>query len=443
MRDTKETPPSILSGEAPEDIAQDIFAIARIQAVPALLDVLCDITGMGFAAVARVSDASWTLCAVKDKINFGLKVGDQLPLESTLCIESKRNGEPIIIDHASRDPRYCSHHTPRAYKLESYISVPIILSTDHYFGNLCAIDPAPAIVSAPPIGDIFKRFASLIAIQLANEDMIQRANSRLQAERAASELRELFIAEVGETFISPVRAIRDASDAIDSTANDRSALKGLATRIRTNALKMSSLLERMLDFSRPRHAAGLRPTPPPATRRTDDSLIDLTAAPSGRADRNDLDSMLMQRVGELRAHLGRYDMYALTITRWLEEKVPGDSSAATLTIGSRGAWIRNRLQLLAAPKAMLAEFEDINGQLVAVLTRQEISARNTASIASLRGSSVRPFPKQTGDRDWYDLLAASNEDVGNVIYAIEKNIMAVSALYLRLAAWAGQLSLLA
>lgn len=38
------------------DFQKDIDAVARIDAVPGILDVICRITGMGFAAVARVTD---------------------------------------------------------------------------------------------------------------------------------------------------------------------------------------------------------------------------------------------------------------------------------------------------------------------------------------------------------------------------------------------------
>src|SRR5580700_1550465 len=135
--------------ESAEEIARDIAAVNKLQAVPTLLEVLCETTGMRFAAVARVSDSTWTACVVKDGINFGLTAGGQLDIESTLCIESKRSNAPIVIERASTDPRYCNHPTPQLYKIESYVSVPIVLSNGRYFGNLCAVDPAPAKVGDP------------------------------------------------------------------------------------------------------------------------------------------------------------------------------------------------------------------------------------------------------------------------------------------------------
>jgi hypothetical protein len=49
------------------------------------------------------------------------------------------------------------------------VSVPIVLPNGRYFGNLCAIDPAPAKVADPKIINMFTRFAALIAMQLDGE----------------------------------------------------------------------------------------------------------------------------------------------------------------------------------------------------------------------------------------------------------------------------------
>lgn len=126
---------------------------------------------MGFAAIARVAEArvseeSWTVCAVLDTIGFGIAVGDQLHVNTTLCIESMTARAPIVIDHASRDPKYCNHPTRNNYNIESYISMPIILPNGQYFGNLFAIDRVPRMVSDSRAVFMFKRIAHVLATQL-------------------------------------------------------------------------------------------------------------------------------------------------------------------------------------------------------------------------------------------------------------------------------------
>ena len=103
-----------------------IAAIARIDAVPMILDVVCRTTGMGFAAVARVTEDRWVACNLLDRINFGLKPGGELKVETTLCHQIRQTGEPVIIDHVDRDLQYSQHRTPRLYGLQSYISMPIV-----------------------------------------------------------------------------------------------------------------------------------------------------------------------------------------------------------------------------------------------------------------------------------------------------------------------------
>lgn len=133
--------------DSPEAIASDIAAVSRVSAVPGILHFICERTLMGYAAVARVTDGTWTACAVQDNIGFGLGIGGQLDLKTTLCFESREALEPIVIDHFDEDDKYRGHHTSQIYKLQSYISVPITYPDGRYFGNLCAIDPRPRELS--------------------------------------------------------------------------------------------------------------------------------------------------------------------------------------------------------------------------------------------------------------------------------------------------------
>lgn len=149
---------------------------------------------MGYAAVARVTDAAWTACAVHDNIGFGLKTGGQLERHTTLCFESRKAHAPINVDRFSESAAYRGHHTPAIYRSESDISLPIITPSGEYFGNLCAIDPRPTKVSEPRVVRMFEVFANLIAMQLDSEQRQWTTEAQLKDERATSNLREQFIA---------------------------------------------------------------------------------------------------------------------------------------------------------------------------------------------------------------------------------------------------------
>jgi hypothetical protein len=62
-------------------IADDVAAIGRLDVIPKILEVACRSTGMGFAAVARVTEDRWVACAVRDEIAFGLGVAANWCLE--------------------------------------------------------------------------------------------------------------------------------------------------------------------------------------------------------------------------------------------------------------------------------------------------------------------------------------------------------------------------
>ncbi|MBA3773019.1 MAG: GAF domain-containing sensor histidine kinase [Ramlibacter sp.] len=242
--------------DSEEAIARDVAAVGRIGAVPALLRVVCQITGMGFAAVARVTESTWTACAVQDDIEFGIMPGDQLGAQTTLCIESRAARQPVVIDHASQDPVYCSHPTPRMYKIESYISVPIMLKDGSYFGNLCAFDPRPARVSDPKIVDMFILFAELISLQLESETRQLAAESALRNERATAELREQFIAVLGHDLRNPLMAVSATAELLEITAPN-AELAALGLRLQGVARRMSRLIDDVMDFARGRLGAGM------------------------------------------------------------------------------------------------------------------------------------------------------------------------------------------
>jgi len=120
----------------------DVAAIQRIPEVEAILAELCALTGMGFAAVARVTADRWIACQVLDKIEFGLDAGEELAIKTTICDEIRASGRGVHIDDVAADPEWRRHPTPALYGFRSYISWPILRGDGSFFGTLCAIDPA-------------------------------------------------------------------------------------------------------------------------------------------------------------------------------------------------------------------------------------------------------------------------------------------------------------
>ncbi len=245
------------------DVTADIEAVARIPAVPTILDVVCRVTGMGFAAVARVTSDRWIACSVRDEIAFGLKPGGELELETTICHEIRQSGEGVVIDHVAEDPLFAHHHTPAQYGFQSYISMPIVLRDGTFFGTLCAIDPRPAKLNNPATIGMFKLFADLIAFHLdstarleASEATLKISEANLLDARNAGELREQFIAVLGHDLRNPLASVSGGLRLLQREPTLSDKARGIATMMQDSVNRMAGLIDNLLDFARGRLGGG-------------------------------------------------------------------------------------------------------------------------------------------------------------------------------------------
>ncbi|MGH8416397.1 MAG: GAF domain-containing sensor histidine kinase [Pseudomonas sp.] len=236
--------------------AQDIASVAKIDAVPIILSMVKHVTGMRFAAVARVTDRRWVVCAVDDSIDFGLQPGGELVLESTICHEIRQKRQPVLFTHASEHPVYSLHHTPKTYQLESYASIPIVKANGEFFGTLCAIDTVPAHFDENAVLKTLTLFAQLIAMQLDLQQDLERSESALADATEAGRLREQFIAVLGHDLRTPLSAIRMSADLLETRLDDKRE-RSLASAIRKSSQRMGALIEDVLDFARGKLGGGI------------------------------------------------------------------------------------------------------------------------------------------------------------------------------------------
>ncbi|AVX90626.1 GAF domain-containing sensor histidine kinase [Pseudomonas sp. VE 196-7] len=236
--------------------AADIATIKRISAVPAILQVIRELTGLRFAAVARVTEESWTACAVLDQLDFGLQVGGELDVVTTLCHEIRAAHTSVVIDKASEDPLYRDHHTPRLYKFESYISVPVFRTDGRFFGTICALDPNPAQLKSSSIQSTMESFARMLALQIEAEENAQLTETALLQERETAELREQFIAVLGHDLRNPLFAISAGAEMLLRKHPDP-AIDVRVRNILGSAQRATRLVDDVLDFARGRLGKGI------------------------------------------------------------------------------------------------------------------------------------------------------------------------------------------
>lgn len=238
------------------DIEASVEAISRLSVVPRILDAVVRATGMRFAAVARVTDDRWTACAVRDDLGFGLKPGEDLILETTICNDIRSHRQPVVFGHASAHAVYSTHHTPKYYGLECYASVPIYTVEGDFFGTLCAIDSRPNVLDEEQLAAEMILYGELIASQLALEGRVANAERDLRTSRDEGVLREQFLAVVGHDLRSPLQAAGMAAETLaDMDLPPRAGR--LAKVITASAKRMTDLIDDIMDFARARLASGI------------------------------------------------------------------------------------------------------------------------------------------------------------------------------------------
>lgn len=236
-----------------QDVAADVAAVQDISAITSILKVVLQTTGMGFAAVARVTETQWVACQVLDPVGFGLKAGDELPIKTTLCDEVRSSREEIVIDEVAADPAYADHHTPQIYGLQSYISVPIFLEDDSFFGTLCAIDPRPTQLRDSTALEMCRLFATLIGRQIDG----QHNRARLAESLETAQLREQFIAVLGHDLRNPISALQAGTHLLGRQPQN-SASQSILAAMGETVERMTALVEDLLDLARGRVGGGIQ-----------------------------------------------------------------------------------------------------------------------------------------------------------------------------------------
>ncbi len=245
-------------------IERDIRTIQSIEAVPHIMKMLSDVTGLRFICVARVTEDNWTMCAVYDQVNFNLIPGDQLDIKTTFCSQVRKSTKAIVIEHAKKDDVYRQSEIPKMYGFESYFSFPIYNQNGDFFGTLCGLDPRPAVLKTDKIESQIKSFAELISRQMEVDDRLVAVETDLISEQAAAKLREQYIAILGHDLRTPLSALKMGVDFLVDHASDATSQKVLA-RMDNSAKRMTRLISDVMDFTHGQMGKGIQLNVKPAS----------------------------------------------------------------------------------------------------------------------------------------------------------------------------------
>ncbi|GGN04311.1 sensor histidine kinase [Dyadobacter beijingensis] len=240
----------------PDDyLFADIERVQQIPIVKTVLEVICRSTGMGFAAVARVTEDRWIACSVQDEIGFGVEPGGELEIATTICNEIRASGNAVVIDHVDENEFYSGHPTPKLYGFKSYISLPIVLKNGSFFGTLCAIDPRPNQLQNPRVIGMFNLFSELLAFHLDSIQLMERTRSAMHELAGqllvSNDENRQYRHISSHNLQEPLRKLRVFSDMLVN-ATDRYEVdkaKDLAVKIRSSAQQFSMMIKDLSEFS--------------------------------------------------------------------------------------------------------------------------------------------------------------------------------------------------
>jgi signal transduction histidine kinase len=234
-----------------EAIDAALATVANSDSIGTLLLLASEIAGSNTVLLARVSDDLWTVSATHALGTVG-STDSQLHVGQPVRLKLGLMNLPISI--APMGPQ--TGATQTASSIACGVAAPIILRSGRYFGVLCALDPTALNHSDDRMESKFQCLASVVASQIDQLELRDLEKSAFLDERSAGQLREQFIAILGHDLRNPLQAIFASSDLLMRQVV-HPAHAQMAGRIKTNARRMASLIDDVLDFARGRLGGGI------------------------------------------------------------------------------------------------------------------------------------------------------------------------------------------
>lgn len=228
-----------------------VATVAGSDSIATLLRLASEIAGTNVALLARITDEVWTVCAAHQVSTVGNGAAYQLRLGEPVRLGLGSMGLPNSIVLSGQQ----SFGALTVSSIACGVAAPVTLANGCYFGVLCALDPT-SLNFEDGIESKFKSLSSVIASQIDQLMARDLEKTAFLDERAAGLLREQFIAILGHDLRNPLQAIFASSDLL-ARRLEQPALAHMAARIKTNANRMSSLIDDVLDFARARLGGGI------------------------------------------------------------------------------------------------------------------------------------------------------------------------------------------
>lgn len=238
------------------DFQNDIELMAKSQIIGTILQTVVLATRMRFAGVARVTEDRWVACRTVDDLNFGIREGDEIEINSTFCRTVRQTSEMIIFSDAAAEAAYRNHPVATAFGIVSYASVPIFRGDGSFFGTLCAIDTEPRDIKNDRTIETLKMLADLVGQTLETEERLEAQELLIEHDRKLVRLQEEFTAILGHDLRNPVAALTAGVRQLEKEPlSDRA--RQISRLMQSSLHRMHELIENIMLHAKSRLGGGI------------------------------------------------------------------------------------------------------------------------------------------------------------------------------------------
>lgn len=186
------------AGHAPSDRAFD-----------ELTKLAASLTGAPTALVSLINP---------DRICFKAKIGfepDHIPHSGSFCMHAVESSEPLIVEDAARDPRFCdSPYVTGPMNIRFYAGIPLVLEDGTRPGVLCVLDTRPRSMT-PRLVESLQMVARQVSAQLSLRQAIADLKRESEARRQSEERFRAALAGSLDAFFL-LQCIRNSNGEIEN-----------------------------------------------------------------------------------------------------------------------------------------------------------------------------------------------------------------------------------
>lgn len=189
-------------------VSDDLNCVEDEGDLELILQLVSRSAGLGFCAIARVSEKAWTPYRIHDAISFGITAGKSIAISGLPCEQVLKTRKPLVIADA-RKWRQGARDTRSAFPpFRVFVSAPVFGRDGRIIATLCAADRKAVPLRAGDIAELFTMYARLVSIHLEWNDRVDDTRGMLTKEQSVAEFRDQFIAVIGHDLRNPLASIK-------------------------------------------------------------------------------------------------------------------------------------------------------------------------------------------------------------------------------------------